>query len=75
MQNCIGGHANVLYDYKKTWPPKILKIFHSICHHLIDMLTKFGRNHILPALFKRPPRAMPVNVYKNIHVFMRPRGP
>ena len=38
MQHCIGGRVNVLSDYKKTEPPKILKNFHSKCHHLIDML-------------------------------------
>ena len=31
-----------------------LKICHSSCHHLIDMLTKFKKNHQLPALLKRP---------------------
>ena len=31
-----------------------MKRFHSNCHHLIDMLTKFYQNHIPPALLKRP---------------------
>ena len=53
VQNCIGGHVNVLSDYKKTSPLKILKLFHSNYHHLIDMLTKCCQNHIPPALSKR----------------------
>ena len=54
VENCIGGHVNVLSDYKKTLPSKIRKIFHSNCYHLIDTLTKFYQNHIPPALLKRP---------------------
>ena len=27
VENCIGGHVNVLSDYKKMLKPKILKIF------------------------------------------------
>ena len=54
VENCIGGHVHVLSDYKKTWPSKILKIVHSNCHHLIDILTKFYQNHISSALLNRP---------------------
>ena len=54
VENCIGGHTNVSSDYKKTQPSKILTFFHSKCHYLIDMLTKFCQTHILPALLKRP---------------------
>ena len=41
VENCTGGHVNVLSDYKKTWQSKNLKVFYSNCHHLIDMLTIF----------------------------------
>ena len=50
----MGGHVNLLSDYKKTCPSTILKLFHSNCHHLTDMLTSFYQNHIPPALLKRP---------------------
>ena len=40
----IDGHVNVLYDYKKTWPSKILKLFTWCCHHPVDMLVDFRQN-------------------------------
>ena len=42
----IGGHINVLHDYKKTGPSQILKLLSCRCHHLIDMLVEFCQNHI-----------------------------
>ena len=40
----IGDHVNVLYDYKKTGPSKILKRLTCHCHHLIDMLIEFSQS-------------------------------
>ena len=41
----IGNHVNVLHDYKKTGPSKILKLLTCRNHHLIDMLIEFSQNH------------------------------
>ena len=49
----IGDHVNVLYDYKKTGPSKILKLLSCRCHHLIDMLVEFCQNHTFLTLLKR----------------------
>ena len=43
-------------------------MFHN-CHHLIDMLTKFCQNHILPALLKRPDVRCPSIVFTNIAIY------
>ena len=48
----IGDHVNVLHDYKKTGPSKILKLLACRCQHLIDMLVEFCQNHIFLNLFK-----------------------
>ena len=48
----IGDHVNVLHDYKKTGPSKILKLLSCHCHHLIDMLVGFCQNHIFITLLK-----------------------
>ena len=52
----IGDHVNVLHDYKKTRPSKILKLLTCCCHchccHLIDMLVKFSQSHIFLTLLK-----------------------
>ena len=64
-QHCIGSHVYVLSDCKKAGPSKNLKIVHSNCHHLIDMLTMFCQNHIPPALFKRPHARCP-SMFTNI---------
>ena len=42
----IGDHVDVLHDYKKTGPSKILKLLSSRRRHLVDMLVKFCKNHI-----------------------------
>ena len=47
-----GDHVNVLHDYRKTGPSKILKLFISRCHHLVDMLVEFCRNRIFRTLLK-----------------------
>ena len=39
----IGGHVNVLHNYKKTGPSKILKLPTCHCHHTIDMLVEFSQ--------------------------------
>ena len=48
----IGGHVNVLSDYKET----VIEIFfistqslHAVMTHVTDMLTKFRQNHISQA--------------------------
>ena len=56
----IGDHVNVLHDYKKTRPSKILKLLTCCCHHLIDMLVKFSQIFLT---LKMPERAIPINVY------------
>ena len=56
----IGDHVNVLHDYKKTGPLKILKLLTCRCHHLIDMLIEFSQSRT-SNLFKMPERAIPVN--------------
>ena len=43
----IGDHVNVLHDYKKTGPSKILKLLTCRCHHLIDMLIEFSQSLVL----------------------------
>ena len=48
----IGDHVNVLHDYKKTRPSKILKLRTCRCHHLIDTLVEFSKNHIFLTLLK-----------------------
>ena len=48
----IGDHVNILHDYKKTGPSKILKLLSCRCHHLIDMLVEFCQNHIFLTLLK-----------------------
>ena len=39
----IGDHVNILHDYKKTRPSKIMKLRTCRCHHLIDMLVEFSQ--------------------------------
>ena len=48
----IADHVNVLHDYKKTGPSKILKLLTCRCHHLIDMLIEFSQSLILLTLLK-----------------------
>ena len=48
----IGDHVNVLHDYKKTGPSKILKLLSCRCHHLSNMLVEFCQNHIFLTLLK-----------------------
>ena len=48
----IGDHVNILHDYKKMRPSKILKLLTCCCHHLIDMLVKFSQNLIFLTLLK-----------------------
>ena len=48
----IGNHVNVLHDYKKTRPSKIMKLLTCRWHHLIDMLVEFSQNHIFLTLLK-----------------------
>ena len=48
----IGDHVNVFYDYKKTGPSTILKLPSCRCHHLIDMLVEFCKNHMFLTLLK-----------------------
>ena len=43
----IGDHVNVLHDYKKTGPSKILKLLICCCHHLTDMLIEISQSLIL----------------------------
>ena len=43
----IGDHVNVLHDYKKTGPSKILKLLTCRCHHLIDMLIECNQSLVL----------------------------
>ena len=62
----IGDHVNVLHDYKKTRPSKILKLLTCRCHHLIDMLVEFSKNHIFLTL-KMLEHAISVNVYQFLH--------
>ena len=66
----IGDQVNVLQDYKKTRPSKLLTYR---CHHLIDMLVEFNQNHIFLTL-KMPERAIPVNVYQFLHKLLRTRA-
>ena len=42
----IRYYGNVLSDYQKTVTLKILKCRHNVSHHIIDMLVKFGQNHL-----------------------------
>ena len=49
----IGDHVNVLHDYKKTGPSKILKLLSCRCQHLIDTLVECCQNHIFLTLLKR----------------------
>ena len=44
VYHSIGGHVNVLHDYKKTLPSKILKFLTCRYHHFIDMLIEFSQN-------------------------------
>ena len=48
----IGDHVNILHNYKKMRPSKILKLLTCRCHHLIDMLVEFSKNHIFLSLLK-----------------------
>ena len=48
----IGDHVNVLHDYKKMRPSKILKLLTCRCHHLIDMLIKCSQNLVFLILLK-----------------------
>ena len=43
----IGDHFNILHDYKKTGPSKILKLLTCRCHHLIEMLIEFSQRFLL----------------------------
>ena len=45
----IGGHVNILLDYKETVPEKYQ---HSQCNRVIDMLITCCHNHIPLALLK-----------------------
>ena len=45
----IDDHVNVLHDYKKTGPSKILTYR---CHHPIDMLIEFSQSLVLLTHFK-----------------------
>ena len=62
----IGDYVNILHDYKKTGPSKILKFLTCCCHHLIDMLVEFYQNHIFLTL-KMAEHDIPVNVYQFLH--------
>ena len=69
----IGDHVNVLYDYKKTGPSKILKLLTCHCHHLIDMLLEFCQNHIFLTLIKWlnvPYPSMLINFCMNYYAFV-----
>ena len=48
----IGGHVNVLSDYKETGPEKKIKFYHNHCSHVTDMLIKFRQKSIYQALLK-----------------------
>ena len=48
----IDDHVNVLHDYKKMGPSKILKFLTCCYHHLIDMLFEFSQSRILLTLLK-----------------------
>ena len=48
----IGDRVNVLNDYKKTGRSTILKRLTCRCHHLIDMLVEFTKNHVFLILLK-----------------------
>ena len=48
----IGDHVNILYDYKKTGPSKIMKLLTCRCHHLIDILVEISKNDIFLTLLK-----------------------
>ena len=65
----IGGHVNVLHDYKNTLPSTFLKVFTSRCHHPTDMLVEFCQNYtfltLVICLYVRYP-AMSVTMFINI---------
>ena len=45
----IDDHVNVLHDYKKMGPSKLLTCR---CHHLIDMLFEFSQSLVFLTLLK-----------------------
>ena len=66
----IGDHVNVLHDYKKTGPSKILKLLSCRCHHLIDMLVEYCQNLVFLTLLKRlnvPYPSILTNFYTNYY--------
>ena len=46
----IGDHVNILQDYKKTGPSKLLKLLTCRCYHLINMLIEFSQSLVLVTL-------------------------
>ena len=70
----IGGHVNVLHDYKKSWPSKILKFLTCRHHHFIDMLMEFSQKFYISNSFKMAERVMPINVYQFLHELLRTRA-
>ena len=62
----IGGHVNVLSDYKETISEKRFKFLHSHCNNVTDMLIKSRQNHI--------PLLKCKHVYKIQHVFLHLHG-
>ena len=40
----IGDHDNILQDYEKMGPSKILKLLTCRCHYLTDMLNEFSQS-------------------------------
>ena len=66
----IDDHVNVLHDYKKTGPSKILKLLTCRCHHLIDMLIEFSQSLILVTHLK----CLNVNFYQFLHELLRTRA-
>ena len=71
----IGDHVNVLHDYKKTGPSKILKLLSCRCHHLNDRHDGrvLSKSHISNS-FKTAERAIPVNIYQFLHKLLRTRA-
>ena len=57
-----GDHVNVLHDYKKTGPSKILKLLTCRCH----AGRVLSKSHISNS-FKMAERAIPVHVYQFLH--------
>ena len=49
VQYCIGGHANILFDYKKTGPPKFKKNFHRDCPQINPAQSQLGSQDLVAA--------------------------